>query len=150
MSFNSQNRVVFSWRTGQLYSCGRRMEPNAVIYVLEVRFISFGKETICDALAQSGWIKFLSKFCSLPQMHAACQHQIPCMPVTHPLSLPPPPPHQEMELWDFSIFGLSIKSWKLVIISPPPPQEMELWDFSIFGLSIKSWKLVIISPPPKW
>ena len=61
---------------------------------------------------------------------------------------PPPPlthlPTLDMAIWDFSIFGLSIKSW------PPTPQhlptlDMGIWNFSTFGLSIKSWPP---TPPP--
>ena len=49
-----------------------------------------------------------------------------------------------MGLWDFSIFGVSIKS----CTTPPPPPEMGLWDFNIFGVSIKN----CTTPPPhqKW
>ena len=38
-------------------------------------FISFRRETICDALAQTEWRNFVSKFFSSPQMHARWQHQ---------------------------------------------------------------------------
>ena len=63
----------------------------------------------------------------------------------------PHPPTPKMGTLDFSKFGLSIKSWKLV--SPPPPLKMGTLDFSKFGLSIKSWKLVSMNPPAppkKW
>ena len=39
--------------------------------------ISFRRETICDALAQTECRNFVSKFFSSPQMHARWQHQIP-------------------------------------------------------------------------
>ena len=42
--------------------------------------ISFRRETICDALAQTEWRNFVSKFFSSPQMHARWQHQIPHIP----------------------------------------------------------------------
>ena len=60
---------------------------------------------------------------------------------------PPPSPPPDMGIWDFSKFGLSIKSWKLVSTNPLPPTDMGIWDFSKFGLSIKSWKLVPNNPP---
>ena len=40
-----------------------------------VIMISFRRETICDALAQTEWRNFVSKFFSSPQMHARWQHQ---------------------------------------------------------------------------
>ena len=67
---------------------------------------------------------------------------------------PPPPfptPPSDMGIWDFSKFGLSIKSWKLVSTNPhQPPIGHGIWDYSKFGLSIKSWKLVSTNPhqPP--
>ena len=59
-----------------------------------------------------------------------------------------PPPPLDMGILDFSKFGLSIKSWKLVPPTSPLPLDMGILDFNKFGLSIKSWKLVPPTPPP--
>ena len=53
--------------------------------------------------------------------------------------------HPPKQIWDFSRFGLSIKSWKLAVMHTPPPPK-RVWDFSRFGLSIKSWKLAVMHP----
>ena len=57
--------------------------------------ISLRQESICDPLTLTGWIKFLSKFFSSPQILTRCQHQN--VRSGRPLSpLPsPPPPHIE-------------------------------------------------------
>ena len=65
---------------------------------------------------------------------------------------PPPPPYSpaKMGIRDFSISGLSIKSWSPTPSPLPPPAKMGIWDFSISGLSIKSW---LPNAPPhlqKW
>ena len=45
---------------------------------------------------------------------------------------PPPPLPVEMGIWDFSIFGLSIKSWLLTPCPPPPtPPSLQKWEFEI-------------------
>ena len=44
------------------------------------RLVSFRRETICDALAQTEWRNFVSKFFSSPQMHTRWQHHIPHIP----------------------------------------------------------------------
>ena len=36
-----------------------------------------------------------------------------------------------MGIWDFSKFGLSIKSWKLVSTDPPSPLQPWTWEFGI-------------------
>ena len=45
-----------------------------------------------------------------------------------------PPPPTDMGIWDFSKFGLSIKSWKLVSTNPsPPPPPFWTWEFGILA-----------------
>ena len=46
-----------------------------------------------------------------------------------PPDTPPPPITLHMGLWDFSKFGLSIKSWKLVSTDTPLPSWT--WEFGI-------------------
>ena len=75
-----------------------------------------------------------------------------------PKPISQPPMMGIMGLWDFSRFGLGIKSWKLVpkpISQPLPPYPiMGLWDFSRFGLDIKSCqsfpKPFSLSLLPQW
>ena len=50
-----------------------------LIHVL-CSIISFRRETICDALAQTEWRNFVSNFFSSPQMHARWQHHMPHIP----------------------------------------------------------------------
>ena len=57
-----------------------------------------------------------------------------------------------MGLWDFSIFGLSIKSWKFITNAPPPPPWK--WDFGILAFldtasKVGSWSPTLSPSPPE-
>ena len=98
--------------------------------------ISFQRETICDALVQTGLQIFLSKFISSPQMHARGQHQIQCIPF---VTSPPPSgngnfglglgsEHLKPQKWDFGILadldsGSKVGNWLSRIPPPPPPHD---------------------------
>ena len=51
--------------------------------------------------------------------------------------------------WKFQFrTEVEVDFWKLVSAYPHSHLHMGIWDFSKFGLSIKSWKLVSTNPPP--
>ena len=82
-------------------------------------------------------------FFSSPQILTRCQHQ-KLVFIPPPTPFPPRNRKFRFGLW-FWKFGV-----KLDVHQPlsPTPSIIGLWDFSRFGLNIKSWKLVTNHPPP--
>ena len=66
---------------------------------------------------------------------------------------PPPLPHRTWEFRILANLDSASKVVNWFPPNPLPPLDMGIWDFSKFGLSIKSWKFVSTnppSPPPNW
>ena len=62
--------------------------------------------------------------------------------------LPTPPCTWEFEILANLDSASKVGNWFPPILPPPPTLHMGIWNFSKFGLSIKSWKLVSTKPPP--
>ena len=97
------------------------------------QLISFRRETICDALTQTGWKKFLSKFFSSRQME-----RLESFKLTFESWSPTP-----SQKWEFGILahlemGLLEFFQQIWTQHQKLALESGLWDFSRFGLGIKS------------